>query len=249
MKSTGKKEQVIILGAKSDIAIALAKKYNAKGYDLILAGRNINEISEIKKTLETDKEQRVSLVNFDVLDYASHEIFFKQFTGKISGVICCVGFLGSQELAETNNVEAMSILNTNFTGCVSILNKAAERLLKQGSGFIIGISSVAGERGRKSNYFYGSAKAGFTAYLSGLRARLLEKQIHVLTVKPGFVATKMTAHLQLPRKLTASTEQVANAIYTAQQKEKNVLYSKAVWRPIMFTIRHIPEAIFKKLKL
>ncbi|HEY2727571.1 MAG TPA: SDR family NAD(P)-dependent oxidoreductase, partial [Parafilimonas sp.] len=117
------------------------------------------------------------------------------------------------------------------------------------NGTIVGISSVAGERGRQSNYIYGSAKAGFTAYLSGLRNRLYHDNVHVLTVLPGFVNTKMTAELNLSPLLTASPEQVADAVETAIRKKKNVIYVKWFWKWIMKIIKNIPEGMFKKKKL
>ena len=120
---------------------------------------------------------------------------------------------------------------------------------KNKNGFIVGVSSVAGDRGRKANYIYGSSKAAFSAYLSGLRNRLFESKIQVLTVKPGFVATKMTDGLDLPEKLTAQPEEVAKDIFVAQQKGKDILYTKGIWRLIMLIIKHIPEFIFKKLSI
>lgn len=115
--------------------------------------------------------------------------------------------------------------------------------------FIAGISSVAGDRGRASNYIYGSAKAGFSAYLSGLRNRLAKCGVNVLTIKPGFVATKMTSGLYLPPKLTVMPEQVANDIFKAQQSKKSILYTKKLWFFIMLIIKHIPEFIFKKMSI
>jgi short-subunit dehydrogenase len=117
------------------------------------------------------------------------------------------------------------------------------------AGMIVGISSVAGERGRQSNYIYGSAKAGFTAYLSGLRNRLFRSGVHVMSVQPGFVNTRMTQHLTLPPLLTAQPEQVADAVFKAVQRKKNVLFVKWPWKYIMLIIKSIPESIFKKLKL
>jgi len=140
-------------------------------------------------------------------------------------------------------------MDTNYTGVVSLFNIIANDFEKRKSGFIVGISSVAGDRGRKSNYIYGSAKAAFTAYLSGLRNRLYDAQVHVLTVKPGFVSTKMTEGMDLPEKLTAQPEEVAEDIYKAQQKGKNVLYTKWIWRWMMLIIRSIPEFQFKKMSI
>jgi short-subunit dehydrogenase len=114
---------------------------------------------------------------------------------------------------------------------------------------MIGISSVAGERGRQSNYIYGSAKGALSLYLSGLRNRLSRRSVHVMTVLPGFINTKMTAHLDLPEKLTARPEDVARDVYQAYIKNKNIVYSRWFWKWIMWVIKVIPENIFKKLNL
>ena len=145
--------------------------------------------------------------------------------------------------------ETAKMINSNYTGAVSILNIIAEDYAAKKSGTIVGISSVAGERGRQSNYIYGSAKAGFTAYLSGLRNRLYHDNVHVVTVLPGFVNTKMTAELNLPPLLTANPEQVADAVEKAIRKKQNVVYVKWFWKWIMMIIKSIPENMFKKKKL
>ena len=165
------------------------------------------------------------------------------------GVISAIGYLGDQKKAQSNFREANKILDTNYTGITSLFNVIANDFEKRGSGFIVGISSVAGDRGRKSNYFYGSAKAAFTTYLSGLRNRLYEANVHVLTVKPGFVNTQMTAKMDLPTKLTAQPEEVAKDIYDAQNSKKDQLYTKWYWKWIMIIIKLIPEFKFKKKKL
>jgi short-subunit dehydrogenase len=164
-------------------------------------------------------------------------------------VIVAAGYMAEQKICENDWSETLNTINVNFTGAVSILNIVANDMEKNKNGFIVGISSVAGDRGRKANYIYGSSKAAFSAYLSGLRNRLFESKVQVLTVKPGFVATKMTAGLDLPEKLTANPEDVANDIYTAQQKSKDVLYTKGIWRLVMLIIKHIPEFIFKRMSL
>jgi short-subunit dehydrogenase len=141
------------------------------------------------------------------------------------------------------------MIHTNYTGAVSILNVVSRYYEQQKEGVIVGISSVAGERGRQSNYIYGSAKAGFTAYLSGLRNRMFREGVHVLSVQPGFVYTRMTENLKLPALLTAKPEDVGAAVYSAVEKKKNIIYVKWFWRWIMLIITSIPEFIFKKLKL
>ncbi len=236
---------ILIIGAKSDIAKAAARKYATEGYDLYLAARKSSELEEFSKDINIRTQKDVKCVGLDILDYASHDAFYDALEEKPLGVISAVGYLGKQEKAQRDFKEAKKIMDTNYTGIVNLLNIIANDFEKQKSGFIVGISSVAGDRGRKSNYIYGSAKAAFTAYLSGLRNRLYDSQVHVMTVKPGFVATKMTEGMDLPKKLTIQPEEVAEDIYKAQQKNKNVLYTKWIWRWVMLIIKVIPEWKFK----
>jgi decaprenylphospho-beta-D-erythro-pentofuranosid-2-ulose 2-reductase len=140
-------------------------------------------------------------------------------------------------------------MRANFEGPASILAHLANAMEARGSGTLVGISSVAGERGRASNYVYGSAKAGFTAFLSGLRNRLAKKGVHVVTVLPGFVATAMTEGMDLPARLTAQPEEVGAAVVEAVQKGANVIYVRPIWRIVMAVIRNIPEPIFKKTSI
>ena len=240
---------VLIIGAKSDIAKATAREYAKHGYDLYLAARNSSELEEFAKDVITRTQQTVKVIELDILDYKSHQELYDKLEEKPLGVISAIGYLGDQEKAQATFEEAQQIMDTNYTGVVSLFNIIADDFEKRRSGFIVGISSVAGDRGRKSNYIYGSAKAALSAYLSGLRNRLYDAQVHVLTVKPGFVATKMTEDMDLPEKLTALPEAVAEDIYNAQQKNKNVLYTKWIWRWVMLIIRNIPEFQFKKMSI
>ncbi len=240
---------VLIIGAKSDIAKATAREYAKNGYDLYLAARNSEELEEFAKDVITRTQRTVQLLELDILDYKSHQAFYDNLDEKPLGIISAVGYLGDQEKAQSDFSEAQQIMDTNYTGVVSLFNIIADDFEKRRSGFMVGISSVAGDRGRKSNYIYGSAKAALTAYLSGLRNRLYDAQVSVLTVKPGFVATKMTEDMDLPEKLTAQPEEVAEDIYKAQQKGKNVLYTKWMWKWVMLIIRNIPEFQFKKMSI
>ena len=240
---------ILIIGAKSDIAKAVAREYAKKGYDLYLAGRNITELDNFINDLQVRNQQKIIAVELDILDYKSHEKIYNELVEKPLGVITAVGLLGDQIHAQSEFNHSEIIINTNYTGLVSFLNVVANDFEKRKSGFIVGISSVAGDRGRKSNYIYGSAKAALTSYLSGLRNRLTSANVHVMTVKPGFVATQMTKDMDLPEKLTAEPIKVAEDIFTAQQKNKNILYTKWQWRWIMFIIKFIPEFIFKKMSL
>ena len=247
---------LLVLGAKSDIARAIAHRFAKEGFDIYLAARGSAECEADAKDISLRYKVRAKAVEFDVLDYQGHEAFYRSLPERPLGVVCTVGFLGNQKKAEGDFSEAKKIIETNYTGCVSILSIIANDFeqRKEGDdplprGFIIGISSAAGDRGRKSNYFYGSAKAGLTAYLSGLRNRLSGSGVHVMTVKPGFVATKMTKDMPLPKPLTASPEEVAVGVFGGWREKKDVVYAKWFWRYIMLIIRHIPERVFKKLNL
>jgi len=240
---------VLIIGARSDIAKALARKYAEQGYDLYLGARQAVELEDFANDIKVRTERDVRCVELDILDYASHQDFYNALIDKPLGLITAVGYLGEQQKAQSDFNEAKKIIDTNYTGIVSLLNIIADDFEARKDGFIVGISSVAGDRGRKNNYLYGSAKAALTAYLSGLRNRLYGANVHVLTVKPGFVNTQMTAGIDLPEKLTAQPEEVANDIYQAQNKGKNVLYTKWKWKWVMLIIRNIPEWKFKGMSL
>lgn len=242
-------KRVLILGAKSDMAKAIAHRFAKASCHVDLAARNSMLLEPLVKDLSIRYNCKANALEFDALDFNSHEEFYKKLAEKPDIAICVFGYLGKQEDAQQDFQEAAKIMNTNYTGAVSILNIIANDFEQRQQGTIAGISSVAGDRGRQSNYFYGSAKAGFTAYLSGLRNRLAKAGVHVITVKPGYAATKMTEGMELSKPLTASPEQIAEAIFQAIEKQKNVLYTLWMWQYIMLIIRSIPEFIFKKLNL
>jgi len=231
------------------MAVALARQFAAEKYDVQLAARNTSFLQAQENDLRIRYGINVSSYAFDAVDFASHPAFYESLPVKPDITVCVFGYLGDQELGQTSWQEASRIIHTNYTGAVSILNVVAADYAARRQGTIIGISSVAGERGRQSNYLYGSAKAGFTAYLSGLRNRLFHNGVHVMTVQPGFVYTRMTEGLTLPPLLTAQPTEVASAIVKAAKAKKNLLYVKWFWRYIMLIIKSIPEFIFKKLKL
>lgn len=188
-------------------------------------------------------------MEFDALDIASHAGFVDALPELPEIAICAVGLLGVQSDSERDPAAAIRVMRSNYEGPASILAELANRFEARGHGTLVGISSVAGERGRASNYVYGSAKAGFTAFLAGLRNRLAGKGVHVVTVLPGFVATRMTEDMDLPSRLTARPEEVAEAILRAVSQKRNIIYVRPVWRLIMAIIRGIPETIFKRWSL
>ena len=243
-------KSVLILGAGSDVGVALAKVFAQQGATVTLAGRDIPYL----ETIAADLRIRYTSVSvhvrpFDAVAYDTHAAFYAGLPQAADVTICVFGYLGDQEKAQQDFAESRKIIEANYVGAVSILNVVGEDYHRKGSGVIVGVSSVAGDRGRQSNYVYGSAKAGFTAYLSGLRNRLMKSNVHVMTLKPGFIKTKMVAGLHTPPALTALPDKLAAYVYKAIGKKRNVVYYLPLWRYIMTIIVLIPESIFKKLKL
>lgn len=249
MKRENEMKNVLILGATSDMAQAIAKKYAAEEWSLTLAALEPDLLEPIAADLRVRTKTPVTALEFDATDFSSHQSFYESLDAKPDVVICVFGYMGDQLAARTDFEEVRRTIDINCTGAISILNIVAEDFEKRGHGAIAGISSVAGDRGRQSNYTYGCAKAGFTTYLSGLRNRLAKKSVHVMTVKPGFCRTKMTESMELPGALTADPEQVAEAVFKGIEKKRNVVYTLWMWRYIMLIIRHIPEFVFKKLNM
>jgi short-subunit dehydrogenase len=240
---------VLILGARSDMALAIAHRFAKAGHPIQLAARRAEGLEAERTDMALRYNVDVTLHEFDALATESFAGFIDSLPVLPHVAVCAVGYMGEQEENEKDARAATQVLRANFEGPALILSELANRFAARGSGTLVGISSVAGDRGRATNYVYGSAKAGFTAFLSGLRNRLAREGVHVLTVLPGFVATKMTEDLDLPEKLTAQPEEVAEAVHRAVSRGKNVIYVRRIWQLVMLIIRNIPEGIFKKLKI
>lgn len=240
---------ILVLGSGSDIAKSIARKFAKKGYSIQLAGRKKEQMERLKKDLKSRYNIEATTHIFDATDYDSHSDFAAALPQLPDVVVYSAGYMSEQTEAETDWLKTQNMIEVNYAGAVSILNQFARLFAERERGCIIGISSVAGDRGRGSNYIYGSTKAAFTAYLSGLRNQLYKKGVQVITVKPGFVYTKMTQHLDLPQMLTARPEEVADHVFKAVQKKRNITYVKPAWKWIMIVIKNIPENIFKKTNL
>jgi short-subunit dehydrogenase len=241
---------LLILGANSDVAQAVARKFaKEEKANLYLASRDMGILQKRAQDITIRYEVQAKPLYFDALDYNSHAGFYDSLNPKPDGVVIAFGYLGDQKQAQSDFQQAKQIIETNFVGAVSILEIVASDFEKRGKGFVIGISSVAGERGRQSNYIYGSAKGALTTYLSGLRNRLYHYNIHVLTVLPGFILTKMVDNLSVPKLLSAEPERVARDIYHAFVKRRDRIYSKWFWRFIMMPIKLAPERLFKMGRL
>lgn len=243
---------VLILGASSSIARAIALELAGRGYDLQLGGRDMEELDRIATDARVRHDVDAKAVLFDALQTDTHEAFVRQCReasrDSLAGAVLCFGALGDQGEAQADPSEARRILDTNFTGAVSILSVLANLFEEKRSGFLCALSSVAGDRGRQSNYVYGSAKAGLTVFLQGLRNRLFRSGVKVITIKPGFVDTAMTFG-RPGMFLVASPQAAAARIVAAIEKGKDQAYVPGFWRFVMLAIRLLPERIFKRLRL
>lgn len=237
------------MGAHSDIGLAIAYKYASLGNDLHLACRNSERLDAVKKDIMLRNQTLVTVHEFDVLKREDFGKLIDDLDTLPDVAICCVGVMGEHSENMRNPDSAVRVLRTNFEAPAIFLGELANDFEQRGYGTLIGISSVAGERGRGSNYVYGSSKAGFTAFLSGLRNRLAKKGVRVVTVLPGFVNTRMTEGLKLPPLLTAQPSDVANIVVKYTFKGNDVVYVRSIWCVIMLIIRLIPERIFKMLSL
>jgi short-subunit dehydrogenase len=241
---------ILILGANSEIAFALARKFaQMDRADLSLASRDTDLLLKKARDLNIRFGVSAKAVYFDALEYKSHRAFYQNLEPKPDGAVLAFGYLGDQYKAQKDVREVRRITETNFFGAASILEIIAADFGQRRSGFIIGISSAAGERGRQCNYIYGAAKGALTIYLSGLRNRLYGKNVQVMSVIPGFVCTKMTQHLNPPNILTANPEEIAMDIYASYKKRKDVVFTKWYWKWIVAVIKLVPERIFKRLNL
>ena len=240
-----------VVGATSSLAFSLCHQLAAKGHALILVGRNKRELERIKTDIIIRYGVDVSVVPLDLAESRmdAAKITAQLVKEKKPLHVCYMlagdmGELGYQERPE--NIERVT--RVNYTSPAKLLSAVAEAMAAQDSGGVIAVvSSVAGDRGRQSNYIYGSAKAALTSFASGLRNKFFKRGVHVVTVKPGFVDTAMTYGMNSP--LIASREMVARAIIRAAEKKRDVVYVPAKWQYIMAVICHIPEWLFKRMSL
>ena len=243
-KTFGPGARVLIVGATSGIAIELAREFARHGFDLILAARDAGELQSIAADARI-RGARVETREFHALDYASHADFWRD-CGDVAGVVVCFGLLPDEEKARSDWDKCGPMLEINYNANVSLLNLVADTFEARKRGFIGVLSSVAGDRGRRGNYLYCSAKAGLSTYTEGLRSRLFPVGVSVTTVKPGPVDTGMTFGMdKLP--LLASPARVASDIYRGLRRGADVVYTPAPWRLIMGVIKIIPGFIWKRL--
>jgi decaprenylphospho-beta-D-erythro-pentofuranosid-2-ulose 2-reductase len=251
MSNTERPISVLIVGATSAIAQATIRIYAAKSASLYLVARDAEKLSLVAADARLRGAAKVCTRILELNDTNIHADLLREVAQSLPTLdiaLIAYGVLGEQAEAEREFAAAEAVLRTNFLSVASLLTHLANAFERRGQGTIAVISSVAGDRGRKSNYVYGASKGALTIFLQGLRARLDRHGVHVLTIKPGLVATPMTAHLKQGL-LFASPEKIARGIVSAIERRKDVVYLPFFWRPIMLIIRAVPERIFKRLNL
>jgi decaprenylphospho-beta-D-erythro-pentofuranosid-2-ulose 2-reductase len=244
--------QVLILGATSAIAQSVARLYAESGARMFLVARDAVRLDSVADDLRVRGAIAVDCLAADLTEHDRHPEIVAAAFDALSGVdtvLVAHGILPDQASCQESVADTMVSMDINFLSVVSLLTPIANRLEENKRGTIAVISSVAGDRGRQSNYVYGAAKSGLDAFLQGLRNRLSKADVNVLTIKPGFVDTPMTAHIPERGLLWAQPEDVAEGIVNAIDKQKDVVYLPRFWALIMLIIRSIPETIFKKLSL
>jgi len=242
-------KKILVLGATSGIAEATCRIWAAQGAQLFLVARNPEKLAAVAADLKTRGAAYVGTAVADLDDTDKHAELLSHAINSLTGMdiaYLAYGILGDQPRAEQDFEHAAQILHTNFVAPVSLLTWLANFCVQRHAGVLAVLSSVAGERGRKSNYLYGSSKAGLTAFLAGLRNRVDREGVTVLTIKPGPVNTAMTAHMNIRK---ADVNKVAATIVKAIDAKKDNLYVPGIFQPIMFIIRNIPDRIFKKSNL
>lgn len=244
--------KVLILGATSDIGRALALRLAQKGDHFLLAARDAEEGTRTAADLRIRSGAEATFVSFDAAQLTTHRDFIDRAIatlGGLDGVIVCFGHLGDQAVAQADFAEAARTIELNFTAAVALLEPAAALLEKQGSGFILGLSSIAGERGRRGNYIYGAAKSAFTTYLEGLAHRLAPRGVRVKIAQLGFVRSKMTRGLPMPWFLQTTPEHAARGLVRLLRSKRQSAYVPRRWMFVMAIVRALPAWLFNKTKL
>lgn len=244
-------KKILIVGATSAIAEAVARRVAARGDALVLAGRQVERLEAIAADLRSRGAAQVAVAVFDARHNDTVPALLDEAQVALQGLdtlLVAHGTLPDQAACAASIERTLAEFQTNALSVIALCTEAANRFEAQGRGTIAVISSVAGDRGRQSNYVYGAAKGAVSLFLQGLRNRLAHKGVQVLTIKPGFVDTPMTAAFK-KGPLWATADQVAAGIVAAIDSGRDVAYLPWFWCYIMLIIRHIPERIFKRLSL
>jgi len=243
----GKRKRILILGATSEVAMELGRLLLKQGYELTMAGRKILRLVPFQSEAWWLYGNRPALLEIDIEKDNFVRIMKQHRAEDYDILLVMVGYMAVNESKIAGQTTMERIIHVNFMLPALFISKFAEKFAERGYGMIAGVSSVAGERGRASNTVYGSAKAGFSTYLDGLRASMYKKGVHVLKIVPGFMKTKMLKDIKTPDYITQSPQNAARIIYEGISKKKNTVYIDWKWRWIMLIIKLIPNGIFKRL--
>ena len=240
------KQHVLIVGATSGIAREIASVYAARGASLVLAARDMQAMEEDAGDLRVRFKADVQTRAFDALDPAAGAALLDGQA--VDTAVLCHGVMISNDAARADPEAHRRMIEVNYTSYALLMEKLADAMQRRGGGVVAVLSSVAGDRGRGSNYCYGATKAALSAYADGLRGRLHDSSVHIVTVKPGPTATPMTEGLDAKAK-KADPSDVAKQIVRAIDKRKDIVYTPGKWRVIMAVIKLIPERVFKRLSI
>lgn len=240
---------ILIFGGTSDIGFSIAKEFAINNFDTILIGRNEEKLKSNQSFLRSlgKGNSRIMLHDFSDINNIKYDFDDLVSTSDIS--VVCYGEMSTQDNLENTEHAILHSVNINFLSQIILINKINKIYKNIGHKSILVVSSVAGDRGKASNYIYGSSKAGLSEYLSGLRQSNAKKKVHICTLKPGFVYTKMTKDLSLPPLLTSTSDKVGRMAYKAYVSKSDIVYISAIWKYIMLMIKCIPEFIFKRIRL
>ena len=242
--------RILIVGATSAIATEVARAYAERGAELFLTGRHPDRLAAVAGDIRVRGAVTVRTAMLDVLDIGTHAAVVEQAfaSGGLDAALIAHGTLPDQAACQQSPADTMRALEVNFTATAALLTLLANRFEAQRRGTIAVVTSVAGDRGRQSNYVYGAAKGGLAVFLQGLRNRLHHAGVSVVTLKPGFVDTPMTAGLPRNR-LFSTARRAGRSIHRAMEARRDVAYVPWFWRPIMALVRSLPESVFKRLRL
>jgi short-subunit dehydrogenase len=243
--------RVLLIGATSAIVEAVGRHFADDGDSIFLLGRSHQRMKPVAEDYRLRGAVSVNTESFDALDYEQHAALIERAINTMGGLdVALIGYgtLPDQAAAEASFDVARQALEVNCMSVISLMTLLANRFEAQESGALAVISSVAGDRGRRSNYVYGTAKGAVSVFAAGLRARLAHRHVNIITIKPGFVDTPMTSAFE-KGSLWSSPEKVARSIYRAILRGSNQIYTPWFWRWIMAAVRAIPESIFKRLPL
>ncbi len=248
----GDVQSVLVLGGDSDIAFAICERLmERRTRRIILAGRDVRRLESRAARLRVNADIQIECLHFDALEFQSHDDFVTSVfdtADDIDLVLVAFGVLGNQTRDEHSGSLALHVIEANFSGAVSVLIPIAEKLVEQGHGTVVVMSSVAAERARRSNFIYGASKAGLDWFAQGMSDALRGTGVHIMIVRPGFATTKMTSGMKTPP-MASTPEEIASATIDGIRNNRDIVWVPGKLRFVMSVLRHLPRPIFRRLPI